>query len=424
MRSRTVREGSVGLMILGGVGIFIGLGMWLRGLHPGNRSFRTVIEFANIGGVQSGSPVRYRGVTVGRIVSIQPGPNGVEVQVDITPADLVIPSDSEVSVNQSGLLGESVLDFFPRKSLPDGAVTAKPLDRDCNQQLIVCDGSRLKGQIGISTDELLRASIKFADLYGNPKFFDNVNTLTRNSSMAAAEIAQLSRDVAALAKAAKGELGTFSATARSFNATAQSIGNTADQFSLTAVQVNSLITANRTTLVSTLNNLDQTSGQLRLTVGRLAPVLDRVSQGELIRNLETLSTNAAQASVNLRDASQALNSPTNLVVLQQTLDSARATFQNAQKITADLDELTGDPALRDSLRNLIKGLGGLVSSTQQLQQQAQMAQVLAPIAAPQAAEQARREAVSGSAAESEPQPPAPMMPVEPSPQPLGAVPRE
>jgi phospholipid/cholesterol/gamma-HCH transport system substrate-binding protein len=148
------------------------------------------------------------------------------------------------------------------------------------------------------------------------------------------------------------------------------------------VQVNSLITANRTTLVSTLNNLDQTSGQLRSAVSRLGPVLDRVSQGELINNLETLSNNAVQASANLRDASNALNSPTNLVVLQQTLDSARATFQNAQKITADLDELTGDPALRDSLRNLIKGLGGLVSSTQQLQQQAQVAQVLAPLATP------------------------------------------
>ncbi len=375
MRSRTVREGSVGLMILLGLGIFVGLGMWLRGMHPGNRSFRAVIDFANIGGVQAGSPVRYRGVTVGRIVSIQPGPNGVEVQVDISPADLIIPRDSEVSVNQSGLLGESVLDFFPRQTLSDGVVAARPLDRDCNKQLIVCDGSRLKGQIGISTDELLRASIKFADLYGNPEFFEHVKSLTKNSSDAAAQVAQLSRDFSALAKAARGELNTFSATAKS-------LGRTADQFGLTAVQVNSLITANRTTLVSTLNNLDQTSAQLRSAVTRLGPVLDRVAQGELIHNLETLSNNAVQASANLRDASSALNSPTNLVVLQQTLDSARATFQNAQKITADLDELTGDPALRDSLRNLIKGLGGLLSSTQQLQQQAQVAQVLAPIAAP------------------------------------------
>jgi phospholipid/cholesterol/gamma-HCH transport system substrate-binding protein len=399
-------------MILLGVGVFVAVGMWLRGLHPGNRTFSTVIEFATIGGVQSGSPVRYRGVTVGRIVSIQPGPNGVEVHVDISPADLIIPRDSEVSVNQSGLLGESVLDFFPRKSLPDGAVSAKPLDRDCNKDLIVCDGSRLKGQIGISTDELLRASIKFADLYGDPAFFEKVNTLTKNSSAAAAEVAQLSREFSSLAKATKGELATLSSTAKS-------IGNTADQVGLTMVQVNSLIAANRSTLVSTLNNLDQTSVQLRSSVTRLSPVIDQVAQGELIRNLETLSSNAAQASANLRDVSTALNSPTNLVVLQQTLDSARATFQNAQKITADMDELTGDPALRDSLRNLIKGLSGLVSSTQQLQQQAQVAQVLAPIVPPSNSGQIPpRQEINRNTSLS----PAPA--VQPSPVPVGVMPSE
>ena len=52
------------------------------------------------------------------------------------------------------------------------------------------------------------------------------------------------------------------------------------------------------------------------------------------------------------------------------------TFQNAQKITSDLDELTGDPALRENLRQLINGLSGLVSSTEQLQQQVEVAQTL------------------------------------------------
>ncbi|NJL88294.1 MAG: hypothetical protein HC886_23790 [Leptolyngbyaceae cyanobacterium SM1_1_3] len=44
---------------------------------------------------------------------------------------------------------------------------------------------------------------------------------------------------------------------------------------------------------------------------------------------------------------------------------------------ADVDELTGDPAFRLNIRNLVNGLSGLVSSTQTLQEQAQLAQVLA-----------------------------------------------
>jgi len=66
------------------------------------------------------------------------------------------------------------------------------------------------------------------------------------------------------------------------------------------------------------------------------------------------------------------------LVLQQTLDSARVTFANAQKITSDLDELTGDPEFRQNVREIVDGLSGLVSSTQQLEQQVQVAENLDP----------------------------------------------
>ena len=101
-----------------------------------------------------------------------------------------------------------------------------------------------------------------------------------------------------------------------------------------------------------------------------------MTQGELIKNFETLSANAALASANLRDATKTLTDPKNAVVLQQTLDSARVTFENTQKITSDLDELTGDPKFRTNLRQLVNGLSSLVSSTQQIEQQVQVAQTL------------------------------------------------
>jgi phospholipid/cholesterol/gamma-HCH transport system substrate-binding protein len=373
MRSRTIREGSVGLLILVGLGLFGLLIIWLRGLTPGVRSFRATIDFANIAGMQEGAPVRYRGVTVGKIVAIKPGPNRVEVEVEISPADLVIPKDVTVEANQSGLIGETYIEITPVNGLPPQTEVAKPLDPNCNSTVIICNQARLKGEIGVSPDELIRYSIRFAELYSDPKFFAKVDRVVQNTAEAAAGVSGLTREFSLLSRSVRQEIGTFSGTA-------QSAARAADQFSLTASQINSLLTANRTTLVSTLDNLNATSAQLRVSVGQLSPILNRVEQGELLRNLEVLSANAAQASANLRDVSVALNSPSNLVVLQETLDSARATFQNAQKITADLDELTGDPEFRDNLRNLIDGLSGLVSSSQQLQQQAQLAQVLAPAA--------------------------------------------
>jgi phospholipid/cholesterol/gamma-HCH transport system substrate-binding protein len=61
MRSRTVREGSVGLLILLGVGVLTGLLLWIRGFNPGNRSYRAVIQFPGVAGIQVGAPVTYRG---------------------------------------------------------------------------------------------------------------------------------------------------------------------------------------------------------------------------------------------------------------------------------------------------------------------------------------------------------------------------
>ncbi|MEB3293326.1 MAG: MlaD family protein [Synechococcales bacterium] len=384
MRSRMVREGSVGLLILGSLGLFGGLMLWLQGLNPANRSFSVIVDFASVSGIQVGSPVRYQGVPVGRVTEIRPSAKGVEVKVSIAPADLIIPKGAEVSINQASFLGESSVDITSPKSDVTMAIAAKPLDGNCDKATILCDGSRLSGQPGISTEELIRSTIEFTRTYSHPEFVTNLNQLTRNSSLAAGEIAKLSREMRSVAKTAQQELSTVSrtanVTAENFAGTARALSSTADKASLTLTEVNGLLINNRGTLVTTLDNLNATSGSLRATMTKLSPALDRVTSGQLIQNLETLSANAALASANLKDASKALNNPANLVLLQQTLDSARATFQNTQKLTSDLDELVGDPKLRNNLRNLINGLSGLVSSTNQLQQQAQVAQVLEPLA--------------------------------------------
>jgi phospholipid/cholesterol/gamma-HCH transport system substrate-binding protein len=372
MRSRTVREGSVGLFILAGLGLFVGLIFWVRDIRVGNRGYKVVIEFANVAGMEEGTVVRYRGVTVGKISKTRPGPNGVEVEVEISPEDLLIPSDVTVEANQSGLLGNTSIDITPRRQLT-AAVEAKPLDAQCNTALILCDRSRLSGRVGVSIDELIRSSMMFANAYSNPAFVADVQAVTKNSARAAAEIAALSREFKGVATVVKQQVSTLSTSTRNVDRTVTKLGLTADQ-------VNGLLTTNRSNLVSTLDNINVITTQLRTTVTNLDPIVSQVQQGQLLRNLEILSANSAQASANLRDVSTALNSPSNLTVLQQTLDSARATFQNVQKITSDMDELTGDPAFRLNLRNLVNNLSGLVSSSQQLQQQAQLAQILTPIA--------------------------------------------
>lgn len=93
-------------------------------------------------------------------------------------------------------------------------------------------------------------------------------------------------------------------------------------------------------------------------------------------NLDKVAADAAITSENLREASKTFNDPKTLLTLQQTLQSARVTFENSQKITSDLDDLTGDPAFRENLRRLVNGLSSLVSSGDQLEEQVRLSQAL------------------------------------------------
>jgi phospholipid/cholesterol/gamma-HCH transport system substrate-binding protein len=382
------------------------------------------VNFPVVAGVQTGSSVRYRGVTVGRILDIKPGSSGVDVRISVSPADLVIPADAMATIDQSGLLGENVLNLTPKsETIP--AVASKALDSGCDQGMILCNGSRLKGDLGISTDGLIRASIKFAELYGQPEFYNNLNQLTANSGKAAAEIATMSREFGVLARSFRSQIGTLSTNADRIGIAAERAGMTAGEAGavvtkagVTLDQVNGLLIENRTTLVSTLDNISQTSETLKVSVNQLPATIDRFQRSRLLTDLETLSANAAVASKNLKEASTAFNNPATLTSLQQTLDAARATFQNAQKITADLDEITGDPETRKQFKGVIKGFSGLLTSSQDLQQRATYAQYLAPAAQQLEMQQAIQAAnsINQSPVESAvlPAPIAPALPTQPT----------
>lgn len=425
---RMIREGSLGLLILLGLGLFGSFVLWLRGFSFGRQNYTVVIEFRDIAKLQLGAPVRYRGVQVGVVSEINARSNHVDVAIQITPATLRIPRQVRIEANQAGFIGETSIDIFPFQDISIAARNTNPLDKNCKSELIICDRDRLQGEIGVTFDELLRNSLGLSKLFSNPQFFGNLTQLIQNTTVVTAEVTALSRDLQQLTQLTEKELGRVSTTAvqsantisqavtqisgtvnelgttakqvtasiNQFGSTANQIGNTVGQLQTTANELNSLVrnvnglvVANRSTLVQTLDNLSQTSEDLRVAVNRLDPAIAQVETGlnqaqipQLLTNLQQVSANAvqvstdaAQATANLRD----LSNPTNLILLQQTLDSARATFENAEKITSDLDRLTGDPTFFNDLRQLIDSLNNLLSVTEQLEQQAAIAQNLDPI---------------------------------------------
>ncbi len=403
MRSRTIREGSVGLLILVGLGVFGTLAVWLKGIDFNRKPYVINVKFDNANGMKEGASVRYRGFVVGKIKTISPEPNGVDTEIEIDSSDLRIPKDLIIEANQSGLIGETSIDITPKTELPQSAISTSPMAEDCNRELIVCEGDELKGEVGISFDTLLRSTERLSELYTNPEFFNNLNSTAKNASIAAAEIAKLSSELTLLSQTVRQEITSFSTAANSITVAAKKtteqigesatkISRTAEQFSATAAEigeltsnVNGLVNENRGSIRRTVHNLEDSTGQLNnmlvslgTTVETINGTLEAAKIEELAQNLGIITANTAAASANLRELSQNLNDPTNIVLLQETLDSARATFANAQKITADLDELTGSPEFRRNLLDLVNGLSNLVSSMDELEEEIQTAEALAP----------------------------------------------
>jgi phospholipid/cholesterol/gamma-HCH transport system substrate-binding protein len=402
MRSRTFKQGSVGLLIIFTTILLIGGVIWLKRIKFTANSYIINVTFQNANGLREGGSVFYRGFEIGRIIGVQSGANGIDVKVEITQPDLRIPYNTVLEANQGGLIGETTLDLVPQADLASIGLSMDPLDQNnCDSNVIICNGDMLKGQVGSSFNELVRTSTLLSEQYSKPIFAENVNSTLENTALAAKEIAGLSKELARLSASVRQEIGAISTTANAFTQIARETSNelslTVNQFSNTAKKygdtaeeltqlvnnMNSLVYENRSTLVSTLNNISGTSNELKNIMANLSPMvaefsasLDPADINHLITNLETLTANAAVASANLKDVSARLNDSTNLVMLQQTLDSARVTFSNTQKITSDLDELTGNPEFRNNLLRLVNGLSNLVSSTDQLENQIQVVQVL------------------------------------------------
>jgi len=386
MRSRTIREGSVGLLILLGMAIFAGLILWIRNISIGTRSYKIIVEFANAGGMQVGGVVRYRGVNVGKISSIKPSANGVDVELEISPADLVMSREVTIEASQSGLIGEIFIDIKPQKNVPDEAVKAKPLSANCPEELIICNNLRIPGNVGVSFKEVLGSTANLANAYSDPALVANLNIATRNAADAAAGMAQLTRELTLLGRTSQKQLVNFSISAESltrtadrtaaqFGLTANQISTAAQQYGSTADQLTFLLARNQDSIAAMIGNLSRTTGEMEAIVSSFTPVAKQFGQGKLLANLEAVSSDLRTLSSSLTS----MNTQENVVVLQKTLDSARVTFENVQKITSDLDQLTGDPVFRNNVRNLVNGLSSLVSTTQQIDKQVQIAQELEPL---------------------------------------------
>jgi phospholipid/cholesterol/gamma-HCH transport system substrate-binding protein len=375
MQARAIREGAVGLLITGGVLSFAGLFLWIYNLRPGSETYSFKIRYDTVSGLAPGANVRLRGVNLGRVEQVLPGADAVEVNVvinSLTP----VPSQSNFVTSQTGLVGETVLEIMPFPKAVIGSNAGTPKGSDCDQAQIVCHGSVVEGVSGVDYAEFLTTMDQLAQRINSDEFFTNLNSTMQGVTQVTQEISTLSATLEAQVEKINVQdldLAEFTKAAQSIQAAAVSVQK------LTA-ELNTLLVTHQPKVNQSVDNVVKVSQDLaEISASAKALITDPALQAQIkqmVAQGAKAAENVAQASESIEKASQKavviadhletlstdLKDPGTIATLRQTLDSARSVFQNAEKITADVDEITGDPEFRKNLRNLVKGLGNLLST--------------------------------------------------------------
>lgn len=274
-------EAKVGLVTIVGVLIFTYVVITLAHAEIfGKPGYEIHAMFRDANGLQKGNSVRYVGVHVGKVVSVSPSKEGVDVAMKIDKGT-EIPKGSKLAITTDGLLGEKIVSITP------GA--------DSTQ--VVAAGEYLNGSDGKTMDDMMESTGKLIanandminninNVIGHPETqqamrgtIQNIEGMTGrvnglmdanagNIQSMTAHMAAVtaSLDETAAQLAAMNRDGAISDDVR---ATAENMKQITDSFEKTALAVEKITTdeQSQADLQQTLHNTASISGRLNKILG-------------------------------------------------------------------------------------------------------------------------------------------------------------
>nr|YP_009314892.1 Hypothetical protein ycf22 [Scinaia undulata]SCW23347.1 Hypothetical protein ycf22 [Scinaia undulata] len=145
-------------------------------------TYSVFIEFDNASGIKKGTPLRFRGLNIGSVVDVMIGVNSVLTLVLIDSVTNIIPVNSLVETNQTGLLNDAVIDIVPLEIIESvNRSMLNPLSEDCEDTHILCHLSYLEGDRGLNYDDLIRATTRISQRFDDPRFFNLFYIFLQNS---------------------------------------------------------------------------------------------------------------------------------------------------------------------------------------------------------------------------------------------------
>jgi len=123
-----------------------------------------------------------RGVNIGYIKNLQIDVNSVLILGYIKSSNILIPKNSIIETNQTGLFNDTVIDIVPLEQIKTSDIKSVNLfHKNCLTSTVFCSNQYVVGHRGLNYDDLVRATTRIAQRFDDPRFFSLLYMFLQNS---------------------------------------------------------------------------------------------------------------------------------------------------------------------------------------------------------------------------------------------------
>jgi len=191
MSTRT-RNLIVGTFVLASLLLLLFGVYFLKETVPGRKTDTYYARFDQVSTLEEGDPVKINGVAMGKVTEVKLDGNAVRVAFKV-PRGFHLPKDSEIRIQNIGLMGERQLGIHLGQSsedVPLGGTMDGSLDAG------IAEAMGVAGEVFVEADSLVNTLRGVVDsTVGHPEFASRVNNLLATTEDLTSRLSSLEKDV-------------------------------------------------------------------------------------------------------------------------------------------------------------------------------------------------------------------------------------
>nr|QCI08211.1 hypothetical protein [Pterothamnion crispum] len=123
-----------------------------------------------------------RGINIGYIKTLKMNINSILVLAYIKSSNILIPKNSIIETNQTGLFNDTVIDIVPLEQINQYQFKSINIfHKNCLTSDLLCNNQYIIGDRGLNYDDLIRATTRIAQRFDDPRFFSLFYFFLQNS---------------------------------------------------------------------------------------------------------------------------------------------------------------------------------------------------------------------------------------------------